>query len=152
MRSRVALIHPAAFLGTVCRVAPRLVDSVDADGMRRVGFLRGLEATFGENSFNASMERTRFQVLISSGTRLGMEFAQQHAAHAARVDEVEPAEALGNGKNRMQHLLTKQFETYYFQQLDVRIRAWRPPTCSLAELRSLQHEMGHLSPHEGWVP
>ena len=46
IRSRVALI-PAAFLGTVCRVAPRLVDSVDADGMRRVfcAVLKLLSAT-----------------------------------------------------------------------------------------------------------
>jgi hypothetical protein len=127
LRSRVDLI-PAAFVGTLCRVAPQLLDWRDEEGLLHAGFLPGLAPVFGGGSFDAGAEESRFAGLLLSASPLGTALSLQWAWMQQEVGE-DPGGVLeasvasaGVGVPKVQRALTLQREARRFQSLDVQIR------------------------------
>eukprot|EP00973_Karenia_brevis_P044494 6163603-Karenia_brevis.AAC.1 len=68
-RSRADLA-PAAFLGSLCRVIPRMLDSIGHQGLNIPGFLPQLEPLLGAGSFDHGAEETRFSELLAADVPL----------------------------------------------------------------------------------
>ncbi|CAE8642970.1 unnamed protein product [Polarella glacialis] len=123
LRSRTDLA-PAAFLGTLCRTVPLMLDSLGPDGVCRQGFLPQLLQMFGAGSFDAGAEESRFAFLLSSGCSLGSALAVHWSALKAELGEhcdgalLTAASAAGAGIDKVQRNLTHLREAYRFRQLD----------------------------------
>ena len=66
---------PAAFVGSLCRTGPMMIDRA-ADGIVESGFLSAqLSSVLGVGSFDEVSESLRFDTLLRSGSSLGRELA-----------------------------------------------------------------------------
>ena len=126
-------VAPAAFLGTVAKVMPRMLDRRDEDFNVQPGFLQMLSGILGAASFDVLASSTRFETLTSSGTRLGNTVASLWQALQAEVGEVTdgplatPVAGMGSGcGGKLQRALTRQREKLRFDTLDANIRALPP--------------------------
>ena len=64
-------VHAAAYLGGICLCVPSFTAWTDKDGVRYKGLLDHMDTAFGQGSFHAGQEESRFETLLGSGTTLG---------------------------------------------------------------------------------
>eukprot|EP00973_Karenia_brevis_P005671 774339-Karenia_brevis.AAC.1 len=127
MRS-CADLAPAAFVGAVCRVLPRMLDHAGAQGITIPGFMPQLTALFGQGSFDSGAEDVRYAALLQSDVRLAGQLRDTWQGLQAEVGERagmlnEPARGAGRGSQSVQRDLTQLREGARFQRLDVALRA-----------------------------
>jgi len=123
-------VAPAAFCATVCRDAPRMIDSVTRLGEMRRGFLPALTPLLGAGSFDDDEVAVWLAPLVSSHCRLGDAFAAAWRQLQAEVGEQPrgyllgcPVAEAGRTCSRVQGALTAIRERNRFQRLDVDVRA-----------------------------
>eukprot|EP00973_Karenia_brevis_P069999 9732794-Karenia_brevis.AAC.1 len=66
-------LAPAAFMGTLCRTVPCMLDRVGARDVALPGFMPQLAPLLGAGSFDAGSEEHRFAGLLSMDVKLANE-------------------------------------------------------------------------------
>eukprot|EP00973_Karenia_brevis_P001405 190683-Karenia_brevis.AAC.1 len=127
MRS-CADMAPAAFIGAVCRVVPRMLDRAGSHGIVVPGFMPQLVDLLGQGSFDAGAEEERYAVLLQSGITLAVQFRDTWRGLQAEVGDHAgmlngPARGAGHGSLTVQRDITRLREAARFQRLDVALRA-----------------------------
>ena len=121
-------VAPAAFVGTLCRVAPLFGNRRDDDWHEVQGFLPLLSAVLPATRSASDFQERPFHRLLTSGSQLGHALA---AAWAGMQREVgadspgplqQPLEDAGYGMAKLQKALTEQRERTRVLQLDATIR------------------------------
>jgi len=123
---------PAAFAGTLCRVAPFFANRRDDDWNEVLGFLPALSLLLPAEPFTDAGVGQPFQRLLESGSRLGLSLAaawhsmQQEVGADSEGPLQQPVANAGHGTTKLQKALTDQREKVRFQQLDAEIRQLPP--------------------------
>ena len=103
---RTRTVASAAFVGTLCRVVPMMLDR-NVDGHTRPGFLNAqLGGLLGAGSFDSGGEARRFEALLGSGCTLSR--ALQDGWHSMVSSITAARGGLPPGEGPLLHLLLAQ--------------------------------------------
>jgi len=139
---RVSTVAPAAFAGTLCRIAPMLIHR-QLEERQSVGFLDAqLSHVFQAGSFDSEWEPHRFDGLLASRCSTGLALAScwesmmaAHVeAHGGALPESGPlsvqAGAAGTEDSKVlskpQHAFTEAMELAVYDQLDLEYKGLPP--------------------------
>jgi len=122
-------VSSAAFVGTLCRSVPFLIDRADEQWNIRPGFLPQLHTVLGHGAFDDAQASAWFTGLLASGTNLGYALAYTWLNLQGEVGSVSdgllasPASRAGAGECKVQRDLTVAIETKRFADLDLVLRS-----------------------------
>ena len=123
-------VAPAAFVGSLCKVVPRLADAHSEDWNIQPGFFNALAAIMPPTPPGGTDGEGRFTALLASGLPLAHVFRNAWAAMQSEIGPDTgdgPLQAnianAGIGVTKLQGALTKQREKSRFNQIDAQIRA-----------------------------